>query len=70
MNREIDAASPDVRGSNSTADFHGEISGVAREEITRLLALRHQDPHSILGAHPTDRGVIVRAYRPDADLTP
>jgi 1,4-alpha-glucan branching enzyme len=67
MKREIDATSVDVRGRNSTAEFSGEISGVAREEITRLLALRHQDPHSILGIHPTDRGVIVRAYRPDAE---
>ena len=41
-------------------------TGVAREDLARLLALRHADPHSILGAHPTDRGVIVRAFRPDA----
>ena len=25
------------------------------------------DPHSHLGAHPTKGGVIVRAYRPDAE---
>jgi 1,4-alpha-glucan branching enzyme len=24
------------------------------------------DPHSVLGAHPTDGGVVIRAYRPDA----
>ncbi|MGH3115455.1 MAG: GlgB N-terminal domain-containing protein, partial [Gaiellaceae bacterium] len=24
------------------------------------------DPHSLLGAHPADGGVVVRAYRPDA----
>jgi 1,4-alpha-glucan branching enzyme len=24
------------------------------------------DPHSLLGAHPTEDGVVVRAYRPDA----
>ena len=66
MKREIEAASADVRARRSTAESNGEISGVAREEITRLLSLRHQDPHSILGIHPTDRGVIVRAYRPEA----
>src|ERR1700674_3474463 len=67
IKREIEAAPADVRARKSTAETDGEISGVAREEITRLLALRHQDPHSILGVHPTDRGVIVRAYRPDAE---
>ncbi len=42
------------------------VSNIPAEELKRLLALRHHDPHSILGAHSTDRGVIVRAYRPDA----
>ena len=65
--REIEAASAKARTRRSTVEPNGEISGVAREDITRLLALRHQDPHSILGAHPTDRGVVVRAYRPDAE---
>src|SRR5260221_9837164 len=45
------------------------ISNIPAEELKRLLALRHHDPHSILGAHPADRGVIVRAYRPDAHQT-
>ncbi len=34
--------------------------------VERLLALCHRDPHSLLGAHPTARGVVVRAFRPDA----
>ena len=42
------------------------VSSIPTEELNRLLQLTHRDPHSILGAHPTDRGVIVRAYRPDA----
>ena len=33
----------------------------------RLLALRHLDPHSILGAHLEPDGVVVRAFRPDAE---
>ncbi len=41
--------------------------GVTPDDLARLLALRHHDPHSILGAHPTPDGVIVRACRPDAD---
>ena len=44
-----------------------ELSNIPAEDLNRLLALRHQDPHSILGAHPTARGVIVRAYRPGAE---
>src|SRR6266542_2063298 len=36
-------------------------------EIERLLSLVHQDPHSLLGAHPVDDGVIVRTFRPDAE---
>jgi hypothetical protein len=67
MKGEIETDPFDARALRSGAESHDEISGVLREEIVRLLALRHQDPHSILGIHPTDRGVIVRAYRPDAE---
>jgi 1,4-alpha-glucan branching enzyme len=35
--------------------------------IERLIALRHRDPHSILGGHLTPEGVVVRAFRPDAE---
>ncbi len=43
------------------------LSKIPKDDLTRLLALRHSDPHSILGAHPTPRGVIVRAFRPGAE---
>jgi 1,4-alpha-glucan branching enzyme len=43
------------------------FSKIPKDDLTRLLALRHHDPHSILGAHPTPRGVIVRAFRPGAE---
>ncbi|HEY0081627.1 MAG TPA: hypothetical protein VGB61_02460, partial [Pyrinomonadaceae bacterium] len=39
---------------------------VAAEELGRLFSYVHHDPHSVLGAHPTPRGIIVRAYRPEA----
>jgi 1,4-alpha-glucan branching enzyme len=39
---------------------------VSNEDLMRLFALAHPDPHSILGAHPTPQGVIIRAYRPEA----
>src|SRR5438874_2581342 len=37
------------------------------EQIRRLLDLSHPDPHSVLGIHPDGDGVVVRAYRPDAE---
>ena len=37
---------------------------VSHEEIDRLLAGLHHDPHSLLGAHPTAGGVTIRALRP------
>ena len=35
-------------------------------EIELVVARRHWDPHQVLGAHPFDDGVVVRAFRPDA----
>ena len=36
-------------------------------EIQRILQLRHPSPHDVLGLHLTPEGVVVRAYRPDAN---
>ncbi|MGH7986072.1 MAG: 1,4-alpha-glucan branching protein GlgB [Candidatus Binataceae bacterium] len=36
------------------------------EQIDRLIRLEHSDPHSILGIHPENDGVVVRAFRPGA----
>ncbi|WP_285509538.1 1,4-alpha-glucan branching protein GlgB [Actinokineospora sp. NBRC 105648] len=36
------------------------------DEIERLLAGAHHDPHSLLGVHPTAAGAVVRALRPNA----
>ena len=35
-------------------------------EIELVVARRHSDPHHVLGAHPVDGGVVVRAFRPAA----
>jgi 1,4-alpha-glucan branching enzyme len=43
------------------------FSHIPPRELESLLSLRHRDPHSILGAHHSDRGVIVRTYRPGAE---
>ena len=39
---------------------------VPLRELERLFQLTHPDPHALLGAHPAQAGVVVRAYRPDA----
>jgi len=44
-----------------------DFSKIPRDDLERLLTLRHHDPHSILGAHATAAGVIVRAFRPGAE---
>src|SRR5947207_2463278 len=38
-----------------------------RGEIKSLLSLKHGDPHAILGAHYLDGGIMIRAFRPDAE---
>src|SRR5262245_13007590 len=40
---------------------------VPTAEVKRLLSLKHRDPHRILGAHLVENGVVVRAFRPNAD---
>jgi 1,4-alpha-glucan branching enzyme len=40
------------------------VDHVSHEEIDRILAGTHHDPHSVLGAHVGPGGTIVRALRP------
>src|SRR4051794_27589915 len=37
------------------------------EEVELVVRRDHADPHHILGAHPEGKGVVVRAFRPDAE---
>ena len=39
---------------------------IAAADLEQLIALRHSDPHSILGAHPGPDGITIRAFRPGA----
>jgi 1,4-alpha-glucan branching enzyme len=39
---------------------------LATQELDALIRREHAHPHSVLGAHPTDGGVVVRALRPAA----
>ena len=36
------------------------------EELDRVAAVDHDNPHAILGVHEVGGGLVVRAYRPDA----
>ena len=40
---------------------------VATSELEALAHREHAQPHSVLGAHPVDGGVVVRALRPGAE---
>jgi 1,4-alpha-glucan branching enzyme len=39
---------------------------IPEHDLERLLAGEHHEPHRVLGAHPADDGVVVRAFHPDA----
>jgi 1,4-alpha-glucan branching enzyme len=43
-----------------------EDLGELESQIHRIVELRHPSPHDVLGIHPTDNGVVIRAYRPEA----
>jgi 1,4-alpha-glucan branching enzyme len=36
-------------------------------ELHHFITLRHSDPHRILGPHLSEEGVIIRAFRPEAE---
>jgi len=55
--------SPD-RGPRSGAQ-HLQVPAT---DAAALLRGEHADPHRILGAHPVDGGVVIRALHPDATL--
>jgi 1,4-alpha-glucan branching enzyme len=40
---------------------------VTAEELDRIARREHPDPHQVLGAHPCNGGVVVRAFRPAAE---
>ncbi|MGH2801922.1 MAG: GlgB N-terminal domain-containing protein, partial [Thermoleophilaceae bacterium] len=41
-------------------------SGLAAD-IERVVKREHPDPHHVLGAHPSNGGVVLRAFRPAAE---
>ncbi|HET9787750.1 MAG TPA: hypothetical protein VFP47_11475, partial [Pyrinomonadaceae bacterium] len=43
-------------------------STVDSTDFTHLLSATHSDPHRVLGPHLSDAGLIIRVFRPDAEL--
>ena len=39
---------------------------VAEQELETLVRREHANPHAVLGAHPQNGGVVIRALRPTA----
>ena len=42
----------------------GQAAGVSLAEIDKIVAGTHHNPHAVLGAHPVDREVVIRALAP------
>src|SRR5437660_10536339 len=55
-----------VQRSNKRTPAARDGLTVNRTELNRLLALKHRDPHRLLGAHESNGGVLFRAFRPNA----
>jgi len=39
---------------------------VTTSELDAVVRREHSNPHAVLGPHPAEGGVVVRAYRPGA----
>jgi 1,4-alpha-glucan branching enzyme len=46
---------------------HPAEPGASGPELDRIARREHPDPHHVLGAHPSNGGVVVRAFRPAAE---
>ncbi|HUE26904.1 MAG TPA: hypothetical protein VMP89_09035, partial [Solirubrobacteraceae bacterium] len=42
------------------------MTTIATTELDALVRREHSNPHGVLGAHPADGGVVIRALRPAA----
>ncbi|HEY3603858.1 MAG TPA: hypothetical protein VGL04_04235, partial [Sporichthyaceae bacterium] len=50
----------------TTTPHLSRTAPVGTDELARLVAGTHHDPHSVLGAHPWGGAVTVRVLRPFA----
>ena len=67
--RRRNADAPRQAGASRAPEIVSEPP-VSRADVARLAAGEHTDPHRILGAHAAvrgaERGVVIRAFHPDA----
>ncbi|GAA1136569.1 1,4-alpha-glucan branching protein GlgB [Ornithinicoccus hortensis] len=59
-----DGPDSDGVGDGDGAEHRPAVKPLSGEDVERLVRSLHNDPHSVLGAHPYDGGVTVRALRP------
>src|ERR1700759_5836014 len=52
--------------ASQTPDQRSPDVTVAEQELESLVRREHGNPHSVLGAHPHNGGVAIRALRPSA----
>ncbi len=63
----VAAATPARKRAAKKAPPAAPAPQVNSDELERLAGGTHHDPHSLLGMHPCEGGVVVRALRPAAE---
>jgi 1,4-alpha-glucan branching enzyme len=59
--------SPTTKPTTGTRSRRGGTGGVPpAQDLEALVRRTHWNPHALLGAHPTEGGVVIRALRPAA----
>ena len=58
---------PKRRTTKTPVAILPEDTTVNSAELRQFLNLKHPNPHSILGAHSFDGGIIIRAFKPGAE---
>ena len=70
MSRELPRAGAGRQPGGARAPAIESEPAVSRGDMARLAAGEHADPHRVLGAHAAargdERGVVIRAFHPDA----
>jgi 1,4-alpha-glucan branching enzyme len=64
--KKVKRVPPKLTATESKATVASHTA-VDPSELHHLVTLRHSDPHRILGPHHSEDGVIIRAFRPEAE---
>ena len=58
---------PTTKPASGTRSRHAGTGGAPpAQDLEALVRRTHWNPHALLGAHPTEGGVVIRALRPAA----